>query len=171
MENMQHEHHMHEQKVGVKKFLPLIVIFILIALFTLFMTLTNPGADVRFAMQMFMAGFFLVFGFFKTLKWSTFAEAYSSYDLVAMKSRLYAYAYPAIEIGLGLAYFFGWRLYTINIVTLVLMLISALGVYIALRKKEEIVCACLGTVFNIPMTKVTLFEDLLMALMAFIMLV
>jgi hypothetical protein len=51
------------------------------------------------------------------------------------------------------------------------MLISALGVANELRKKQTIMCACLGTVFKIPMTYVTLFEDLLMASMALYMLV
>lgn len=46
------------------------------------------------------------------------------------------------------------------------MLIGAYGVYRKLRAHEEIPCACLGTVFKVPMTWVTLGEDLLMAGMA-----
>jgi len=150
--------------MGIKKFLPLIIIFIVIVMFTVFMVTSNPRADVRFAMQMFMAGFFLVFGFFKILKWSSFAEAYRSYDVIAEKSREYARVYPLIEIGLGVAYLVGWNLLAVNVFTFLLMAVSARGVFRALRRKEKIVCACLGTVFNVPMTKVTLFEDVLMAL-------
>jgi hypothetical protein len=51
-----------------------------------------------------------------------------------------------------------------------LMLVSAVGIGMELAKKKEIQCACLGLVFNIPMTYVTLAEDLLMALMALLML-
>ncbi|MFG0292813.1 MAG: hypothetical protein ACF8MJ_06615 [Phycisphaerales bacterium JB050] len=40
-----------------------------------------------------------------------------------------------------------------------------------LRKKRKIHCACLGTALNLPMTKVTLVEDLTMASMAAAMLV
>jgi hypothetical protein len=36
--------------------------------------------------------------------------------------------------------------------------------------KDEIQCACLGTVFKLPMTTVTIVEDLLMVVMAAAML-
>ena len=51
------------------------------------------------------------------------------------------------------------------------MAISSIGVAIELSKKKEIMCACLGVVFKLPMTYVTLLEDLLMAAMALIMLI
>jgi hypothetical protein len=35
-----------------------------------------------------------------------------------------------------------------------------------LLRKSKIQCACLGTFFKLPMTQVTLFEDLLMVGMA-----
>ncbi len=53
-----------------------------------------------------------------------------------------------------------------NAITYVLMLVSGIGVAIALAKGENLMCACLGMVFKLPMTYVTLFEDLLMAGMA-----
>ena len=118
-----------------------------------------------------MGFFFLVFGSFKILKWKAFAMAYREYDVIAMRSSLYSYLYPVIEICLAIAYLFAWNLVYTNIVTIVIMLVSAYGVWLKLRKKEEIMCACLGTVFTFPMTKVTLFEDLLMAVMAVGMLV
>jgi hypothetical protein len=49
------------------------------------------------------------------------------------------------------------------------MSISAYGVWKVLKVKGEIQCACLGTVFKVPMTKVTLFENLFMAAMALYM--
>ncbi|XHC24778.1 hypothetical protein ABWH91_10920 [Phycisphaerales bacterium ac7] len=58
-----------------------------------------------------------------------------------------------------------------NIVTLALMLIGSVGVLKALMENRRIQCACLGTALNLPMTKVTLIEDLSMAAMAAGMLV
>ena len=58
-----------------------------------------------------------------------------------------------------------------NSVTLVLMLVGGAGVGRALLDKRAIRCACLGTALNLPMTKVTLVEDLTMAVMAAVMLV
>jgi len=119
----------------------------------------------------FMAGFFLVFSFFKLLDVRGFVDAYCSYDLVAGASRGWAWVYPFIELALGVAYLTGWAPRVTSGITLVLMLVGAAGVLRALRRKQSIRCACLGTALNLPMTKVTLIEDLTMAAMAALMLV
>jgi len=92
------------------------------------------------------------------------------YDLIAKRSETYALAYPFIELSLGFCYLFRCYLPFINIITLMVMLVSAAGVAAELYKGKEITCACLGLVFKFPMTYVTLAEDLLMAAMAATML-
>ena len=150
-------------RYGFKDFLPLIVIFALIAGFTALRQSMAPFFNSMDAMNDFMAAFFLIFGAFKLINIHGFVEAYRTYDLVAQRSFAYAYAYPVIELGLGVFYLF--RLFPIatNVIRLVVMLVSALGVGIELSKGKEVMCACLGVVFKLPMTHVTLFEDLLMA--------
>ena len=122
-------------------------------------------------MSNFMAGFFLVFSFFKLLNLSGFVQAYRGYDLIAARSVAYAWAYPFIELALGVAYLTRWQPQITHWATLAVMLVSAAGVLNALRKRQLIECACLGTVFKLPMSKVTLIEDLSMAAMAAVMLV
>lgn len=158
-----------KQKYTLKDFRPLIAIFSTILLVSGFFFFKEDGG-IEIAMRIFMAGFFLVFGFLKAIKLNSFAEAYQMYDLLAKRSLVYAYAYPFIELGLGFFYLFDTAPIVTNWITLLVMLFSGLGVYLKLRKKEQIMCACLGTVFKVPMTWVTLFEDLLMATMALIML-
>jgi len=158
-------------KHTVKDFIPLIMIAVAIAIFTYIMVLYQKDGSLMFIMRNFMAGFFLVFGGFKVLKWRAFVEAYKMYDVVAMRSTVYAYLYPIIEIGLGVAYLLSWNLVITNTVTLVVMLIGAYGVWEKLKQKEEVPCACLGTVFKLPMTKVTFVEDMIMAIMAGVMIV
>lgn len=172
---MNHTNHSHEQqnnqsRYSLKDFLPLIIIFCIIIIFTLVRQWIS-GWDIKSAMNDFMAGFFLVFGGFKILNLHGFAEAYAMYDIIAKRSMTYAYAYPFIEIVLGIAYLL--RLYPLqtNLITLAVMLVSSIGVAHELAQKRTITCACLGTVFKIPMTYVTLFEDVLMAAMALIMLI
>ncbi len=48
--------------------------------------------------------------------------------------------------------------------------VSTVGVVNSLVAQRRIKCACLGTVFNLPMSYVTLIEDMLMAGMAVAML-
>jgi hypothetical protein len=44
-------------------------------------------------------------------------------------------------------------------------------VILAVANKQKIRCACLGTGFNLPMTTVTIIEDLLMVAMSAYMLI
>jgi hypothetical protein len=74
-------------------------------------------------------------------------------------------------LGLGVAYLTAFAPLATNAITLVVMGVSAVGVAKAIAAKRKIQCACLGTVFNLPMSKVTLIEDGLMILMAAAMLV
>jgi hypothetical protein len=169
-----HDHSMHShvsttpmapQGHTYKDFIPLIAIFLVIIVFNTIMHIVYSG-DVLFAMRNFMAGFFIVFGAFKIINWKGFVEAYQMYDIIAKRSKIYAYLYPLIELGLGVAYLTAINLVVTNWVTLAVMVISSIGVAQQLLKKQLIQCACLGVVFKVPMTKVTLVEDVLMAVMA-----
>lgn len=150
----------------VKDFIPLIIIFGSILLFTIVRQFIAGEWNMMEAMNDFMAGFFLVFGTFKIINLKNFATAYKEYDLLAKQTFLYGYIYPFIEIGLGLAYLFRFMPLLTNAFTYALMLFSAIGVAIELAAGKELMCACLGMVFKLPMTYVTLFEDMLMAGMA-----
>ena len=122
-------------------------------------------------MRYFMAGFFLVFSFFKLLDLRGFADAYRSYDIVARAWPAWGLIYPFAELALGVAYLLNLNPMVTNLATLALMLVGAVGVLKALLDKRAIRCACLGTALNLPMTTITLVEDLGMAAMAAIMLV
>ena len=122
------------------------------------------------AMMNFMAGFFLVFSFFKLLDVTAFADTFQMYDVVAARSRVYALAYPFVELALGIAYLVHFEPTNTNAVTLVVMLVGTAGVVRTLLARRKIRCACLGAVFNLPMSYVTLAEDGLMAAMAALML-
>lgn len=122
------------------------------------------------AMARFMGGFFLTFAFFKLLDVRAFADAYAGYDVIAARWRLYGFVYPFIELLLGAAYLSGFQPTVTNAVTLVVMLVGTVGVVRTLLARRKIRCACLGAVFNLPMSYVTLAEDALMAAMAAVML-
>ena len=128
------------------------------------------GLDGQAWMANFMAGFFLVFSAFKFLNLDGFADAYASYDLLAKRWRGWGYIYPFLELALGLAYLFRFAPPVTHVATIVLMGFSSLGVIDALRNKRRIPCACLGTVLKLPMSTITLVEDLAMVAMAAAML-
>lgn len=174
------EHHKTEQSIKVlnlrhqsifQKLLPLIVMFGVITILTIVTMYLKQDYSFMTGMMYMMSYFFLVFGLFKLPNLSAFADAYMTYDILAKKSRTYALLYPFIEIVLGVLYFFVIGGIYRDIFTFIIMSIGTIGVWKALQNKDEIPCACLGTVFSVPMTKVTLFENLFMALMALYMVI
>lgn len=151
-----------------KDFLPLILAVAAVLLATGLSLLLLPGvsASIFTAARLFMGFFFLIFGGMKAWNIEGFADAFSMYDPLAKRSSLYARSYPYLEMILAWFYLFGILLIAANFIALVIMTVGAYGVFRKLQEKETIPCACMGAVFTIPMTWVTLVEDLLMAAMA-----
>lgn len=114
----------------------------------------------------FMAGFFMVFSFFKLLDLKGFQQAYATYDILAKRWFSYGLIYPFLELGLGLAFLFHFQITVALYLSAILMLFSSIGVIQALRQQRDIECACLGTVLKLPMSTLTLVEDLGMAAMS-----
>lgn len=117
-------------------------------------------------MRHFMAGFFIVFAFFKLLDIKAFAASYRMYDIVAARWPVWARLYPFIELALGILYLTGISPIFSNAVTLVVLGVSSIGVIKSQLAGRQIKCACLGTIFNLPMSSVTIVEDLTMTAMA-----
>lgn len=122
-------------------------------------------------MILYMGIFFIVFSLMKMLDWKGFVTAFSQYDLIAKRVKFYGVIYPGIEFGLGILFLIGH--YSTNAVipvvawiTIFIMGIGAIGVGKNLLSKDKVRCACLGTKINVPLTKVTFLEDILMVVMA-----
>jgi cation transport ATPase len=117
-------------------------------------------------MNQFMAGFFLVFSAFKLLDIRGFADGYATYDLLARRWYAYGFIYPFLELSLGVLYLTQWLPTVTQVATIVIMGFSSIGVINSLLKKQTFQCACLGTVLKVPLSVVTLIEDLTMVLLA-----
>lgn len=120
-------------------------------------------------MNIGMGVFLIIVAILKLADWKGFVGAYSKYDLIAQHSKTYAYIYPLIELALGVAFIAQWQPKWVGLFTLVLFSIGAVGVAKNLMSDNPLHCACLGTLFKIPLTKFTLVEDVLMALMGLFM--
>jgi cation transport ATPase len=148
---------------------PIFLIFGYITGVTLLIQLVQGQFNWMQWMSHFMAGFFLLFSFFKLLNLKAFAEGYGTYDVVAKAIPAWGFIYPFVELGLGILFLSGLYPLGTNIVTFLVMGISTIGVVQSLLKKTKFQCACLGTIIKLPLSKVTLFEDLLMVVMSAIM--
>ena len=149
---------------------PLLLVVAYISGATLIVEAAHGGFRWPRAMSYFMGFFFLGFAFFKLLDVSKFADAFSTYDVVAKRSRQYALAYPWVELTLGSLFVTRATPVLASIVTFVIMLVGLVGVIGAVRSGRKVQCACLGTTFNLPMSVVTIIENTAMAGMAATML-
>jgi cation transport ATPase len=160
-----------ESKSWLGTYKPLLLIFAFISGVSLIASWNQGSINVMEFMNAFMAGFFIVFSFFKLLDLKGFAESYAMYDLLAIKAPAYGYAYPFIELGLGVAFLAHYEPLAVAVTTICVMGFSSIGAIRSVVDKKQIRCACLGSVFNLPMGTVTIVEDLLMVAMAAIMIV
>jgi copper chaperone CopZ len=160
-----------EKKSWFETYKPILLIFAYITAASLIAALSGDHFNLVAGMRIFMAGFFIIFSFFKMLDLNGFADSYSMYDIVAKKFREWGYLYAFFELSLGLAYAANFQPEIISYVTLVVMSVSIVGVLQSVLNKRKIRCACLGAVFNLPMSTVTIIEDALMIAMSVIMLI
>lgn len=154
-----------KEKSWLATYYPLLLIIGLISIVSL-----KGASGLHEWMLHFMGGFFIVFSFFKFLDLNGFRDAYATYDVLAKRWNGYGFVYPFLELGLGLAFLFQYKLLYALYFSIALMGFSSLGVIQALREKRKIRCACLGTVLNLPMSTITLVEDLGMVGMSVLML-
>ncbi len=127
------------------------------------------GFDWQEWMRWFMSGTFVIFGSFKLIGYEMYIVMFPTYDILAKRSKLYNYFYPFIELMLGFLYAADLFSLPRDVITLVIMSIGTYGVLKVLPRSEAVRCACLGNIIKLPLSTVTLFEDVAMAAMAAIM--
>ncbi|RYE13042.1 MAG: heavy-metal-associated domain-containing protein, partial [Sphingobacteriales bacterium] len=150
------------QRTWLQTYKPIVLIFLYITAVSIICSYKNNAIDFMVAMRIFMSGFFLTFSLFKMLDLKAFASSYAMYDIVAKQMPAWGYIYAFVELSLGLAYAADFAPLATNVVTAVAMSVSLIGVLQSVLQKKKIQCACLGAVFNLPMSTVTIIEDALM---------
>lgn len=167
---MEHEHHdMVSAESNGKEYLKFALVIAGIIFLAWFMSL---GGGVYEFLRWFMGVFFLVFATFKLVGYKMFAAMFAQYDIVAKRFKPYAYAYPFIELALGLIYILGLLPGIRDVVTLIVMSVSSIGVFQEIyHRRSGVYCACLGNVIKLPLSTVSLVEDVGMGAMALVMLI
>ena len=121
-------------------------------------------------MLFFMGLVFLILAALKLVDINGFAEIFRTYDLLAKKVPLYAFIYPFIELLLGVCFLFYFWIPFAATITIIIMAIGTFSISTRLLSKEKKNCACLGAKINVPLTRFTLVEDIVMGVMAIILL-
>ena len=168
------EHHDHtsmvESKSDAKEYLKFAGLIVGITVISLLAYSYYGSGDLELWMRLFMGIFFLVFAGFKFIGYKMFVEMFAGYDIIAKKLKAYSYAYPFIELGLAIFYLANLYPSFRDIFTLVIMLIGSIGVFQEIyHRRSGIHCACLGNIIKLPLSTVSLVEDIGMAVMAGVM--
>ena len=152
----------------LKKISPLIVSLLIVIILSVIPQI-KYSFSVEDFMKYLMGYFFVIFSLFKLINVKGFATSFSNYDIIASRVTTYGKLYPFIELFLGICFLLGYLLLYVNILTFFIMSIGSIGIWNALRNNNQLECACLGSSLSLPLTPVTLAENLIMALMALYM--
>ncbi len=151
----------------LRTFFPLIIVFCIVILFATTRQLYSGSWNLMNAMTDFMAAYFILFGAIKLVTWHSFAKTYQTYDLISQYGDInYAYSYPFIQLAIGIAYLFHLLPIVTNAAAFLITVTNGIGIALALSKGDEMNCACLGTVFTMPLTYISLLKNILVASMA-----
>lgn len=151
----------------VKSFIILSTGFIVVSLVNyLYLKQIDNERDHKLLMNNIMGSIFIIFGLLKIVNLPKFVQIFNKYDIISQKVPGYGYLYPFIEIALGIAYLRKYRLDAVNGSTIILMIISIISVIISMVKGQKLRCGCLGSFLHIPLSYVTLSENVVMGLMS-----
>ena len=117
----------------------------------------------------FMGLFFLIFSFFKMLDLKGFPVSFKMYDPLAKAIPIYGFLYPFVETVLGIMFLMRIQIIVALMISLIILLVTTLGVTKTLLSKKTVQCACLGTHLKLPMTEATLIENIIMLSMSIFM--
>lgn len=152
----------------IVKYWPLFSLIFIAAIMASVLSAVFEEKDAAW-MHFFMGIFLCQFAMLKLFHPIGFADGFQMYDLIAKRFRIYAYCYPVVELALGLWFlsFFGPMF--AYIVTAILFSIGSIGVIHALIKGLNVRCVCMGTALDVPLSTVTLVEDLGMLAMSLLL--
>ncbi len=149
----------------MQQYAPILWISAVVALASGFV-ITAHGLSLHQWMHAWMGGVLIVFSLFKLFDVKAFAADFAKYDVLAMRARIYGRIYPFIELGLGIAFLCFFVPALTYAVTIIVFGFGLVGVVNALIKGKPLQCACVGRVFNLPLSKVAVFENSIMVLMS-----
>ena len=126
----------------------------------------NRKYDKKEVINNSMGTILIIFGLLKIINLTQFVDIFQKYDIISKKITIYAYLYPFIEIILGLSLIFKYKLKIINSIIIISMLINIISVSITLSQGQKLRCGCLGSFLHIPLSYVTLSENIIMLFMS-----
>jgi len=148
---------------------PILLSLLVVTVLSLSLQVSYRTLDLNNWLVTYMGIFFVLFSFLKFFNVTAFSLTFAKYDILSKRIPKYSITYPFLEFLIGLAFLTQTILILANIMTLIIMSSQTIGVINVLRKKQIIKCACLGSSTNLPISHITLLENITMVLMSLYM--
>lgn len=143
-------------------YLPVIAVFGVAALMSLALSLGVMG---------FMGVALCLLAMLKLMDLQSFVKSFKQYDLITQHFAAYGWAFPFIELGLGLALLAHQGLTLASIIAILLGISGSISVYKAVYvDKLALNCACVGGNTKAPLGVVSMAENLTMLAMGIMLL-
>jgi|TARA_B110000263_G_scaffold141741_1_gene123046 copper chaperone CopZ len=152
----------------IKTYKPILLALFFVILLAFISSIEESFTYKKF-FRLYMGYFFIIFSFLKLQNINQFAISFSKYDPISKKYFKFGVIYPFLELFLGILFILNFFGLFINILTIIIFIPQTIGIIIKLRNNEKISCACVGTSIEIPISNLTILENLIMCLMAIYM--
>lgn len=152
----------------IKTYKPILLALFFVVLLAVISSIERSFSYKEF-FRLYMGYFFIIFSFLKLQNIKQFALSFSKYDPISQKFFKFGIIYPFLELLLGILFILNFLGLTINILTIIIFIPQTIGVIIKLKNNEKISCACVGTSTEIPISNLTILENIIMCLMAIYM--
>lgn len=145
------------------RYLPIVVVFFTSLIMGVAISISHLDFNFTKIMTHFMGVFFCIVSMLKLFDLEGFVDQYVEYDLLSIRNRNYAYAYPFVELGLGVLFILQFFTLVLSFLAAVLMVINAVGVIRGLSHGKKLRSATLGTGTStvIPLNAISLFENVI----------
>ncbi|MCH9634557.1 MAG: hypothetical protein S4CHLAM7_13100 [Chlamydiae bacterium] len=155
-----------KERFFMKRYWPLVAIILVSFCVALVLLHANNDKKVMTVMVNFSGMFFLFLATLKFWDLKGFSEGFRKYDLLAKRNTAYSYIYPFLEFSIALCYLGQFIVPFVAIFTAILTFFGLIGVLQAIRNNSDLKCACMGTKLDLPLSVVSVVENVGMGVMA-----
>ncbi len=122
--------------------------------------------------QVFMGISICLLAMLKLMDIEAFGKSFEKYDLISTRFNTWIYIYPFCELLIGISFLISSPPFLIIFIALILGITGMVSVFKAVYlDKLKLNCACIGGYAKTPLGIISFIENLLMAIMSFLILI
>jgi hypothetical protein len=161
--------HIYSEDTG-KEYLKFIGVIFGLLLLSLVLTF-GRGWGIKYVWEDFIAVFLIISAAYKMFRLEVFSTIYRTYDVIAVRYRVWAYLFPFVELALGGSYLLSNGSFVLYVITL---LVTSVSIFSFLKRpshRSHVQYACLDHTIQLPLATISFVEGVIIFVLAAIMLI